>query len=104
MKPDRNSKKCVLFVAYEFPPEGESGVQRSAKFAKYLPDFGYRPLVLTGAVKNLERVVDKTLLKDVRDTKIFRCHGYEHWFVRLPDKVRFLRRVTKFWLRPDRNV
>lgn len=37
----------VLMIAHNFPPMGGGGVQRSAKFAKYLPAFGYRPLVTT---------------------------------------------------------
>ena len=35
----------VLMIAYAFPPVGGSGVQRSAKFAKYLPKFGWMPTV-----------------------------------------------------------
>ena len=37
----------VLFIAKSFPPQGGSPVQRTAKFVKYLPDFGVEPLVLT---------------------------------------------------------
>lgn len=37
----------VLMIAYAFPPTGGSGVQRSAKFAKYLPSFGWLPTVWT---------------------------------------------------------
>ncbi len=37
----------VLVIAYYFPPMGLSGVQRTMKFVKYLPDFGWRPIVLT---------------------------------------------------------
>lgn len=39
--------KRLLFVTYYFPPSGGSGVQRSLKFVKYLPEFGWRPTVLT---------------------------------------------------------
>lgn len=37
----------VLMIAYYFPPMGLSGVQRTAKFVKYLPEFGWKPIVLT---------------------------------------------------------
>ncbi|SHK45282.1 glycosyltransferase family 4 protein [Rhodothermus profundi] len=37
----------VLIIAYYFPPMGLSGVQRVAKFARYLPHHGWHPLVLT---------------------------------------------------------
>lgn len=39
----------LLFVAFEFPPLGGAGVQRSMKWATYLPHFGIRPIVLTVA-------------------------------------------------------
>jgi glycosyltransferase involved in cell wall biosynthesis len=37
----------VLVVAYYFPPMGLSGVQRTLKFVKYLPLYGWHPTVLT---------------------------------------------------------
>lgn len=37
----------VLLVAYDFPPVGGIGVQRVVKFARYLPQFGIEPVVLT---------------------------------------------------------
>ncbi len=43
-------EKTVLIIAYYFPPMGLSGVQRTLKFAKYLPLYGWNPLVLTSHV------------------------------------------------------
>lgn len=37
----------MLILAYYFPPLGGSGVQRTVKFAKYLPHSGWRSTVLT---------------------------------------------------------
>src|SRR5262249_7121798 len=37
----------VLFVSYCFPPDAQVGGLRSARFCKYLPEFGLRPIVLT---------------------------------------------------------
>lgn len=42
-----SSKLKVLVVAYYFPPMGLSGVQRVAKFCKYLHQFGWQPVVLS---------------------------------------------------------
>jgi hypothetical protein len=40
--------KRALLVAFQCPPfSGSSGVQRALKFIKYLPSFGWEPLVLT---------------------------------------------------------
>lgn len=46
------SEKKVLVIVYYFPPMGMGGVQRVAKFVKYLPGFGWQPVVLT--VKDVE--------------------------------------------------
>jgi glycosyltransferase involved in cell wall biosynthesis len=35
-------------MAYHFPPTGGSGVQRSSKFVRYLPEHGFDPIVVTG--------------------------------------------------------
>lgn len=37
----------VLMIAYYFPPLGGGGVQRTAKFARYLHEFGWRPVILS---------------------------------------------------------
>ncbi len=39
--------KKVLIITYYWPPSGGAGVQRWLKFAKYLPEFGIEPYVLT---------------------------------------------------------
>jgi glycosyltransferase involved in cell wall biosynthesis len=37
----------VLMICYGYPPIGGAGMIRPVKFAKYLPQFGWRPTVLT---------------------------------------------------------
>ena len=39
--------KRVLMVALDFPPCKSAGVQRTLKFAEYLKDFGWEPIILT---------------------------------------------------------
>jgi glycosyltransferase involved in cell wall biosynthesis len=39
--------KKVLLVAHHFPPDVAVGAVRPAKFAKFLPEFGWEPVVLT---------------------------------------------------------
>ncbi len=39
--------KRLLLVSYYFPPSGGSGVQRAVKLARYLPQYGWMPTVLT---------------------------------------------------------
>lgn len=54
----------VLMISAAFPPTGGPGVQRSVKFAKYLPVFGWKPMVW--AAEPLDGLpVDETLLHDL---------------------------------------
>lgn len=56
----------VLIITYHWPPAGGPGVQRVLKFAKYLPDFGWEPLILT--VENGEYpVLDDSLINEVSE-------------------------------------
>jgi len=58
------TQKKVLLISYLFPPVGGPGVQRALKFAKYLPEFGWDPVVL--AVKAINySVYDPSLLKEL---------------------------------------
>ncbi|MER2511531.1 MAG: glycosyltransferase [Nitrosomonas ureae] len=54
----------VLFIAYHFPPIGGSGVQRPAKFVKYLPQFGWQPYVIAADQDEVQGT-DTTLLADI---------------------------------------
>ena len=53
-------------IACAFPPTGGPGVQRSLKFAKYLPQFGWQPTVWT-AERLAGLPVDHSLLADLPD-------------------------------------
>lgn len=59
----------VLFIAYYFPPAGGSGVQRSSKFVRYLPEHDFRPVVVTGPGDDNGRWTppDPSLESDVAD-------------------------------------
>ncbi len=65
-KPSPLNKKMkkVLIITYYWPPSGSSAVQRVVKFAKYLPEFGYQPIVLT--VKQGEyNATDESFLDEI---------------------------------------
>jgi glycosyltransferase involved in cell wall biosynthesis len=49
-------------IAYHFPPlAGSSGIQRTLRFARHLPQFGWQPLVLSAHPRAYERVSDDQL-------------------------------------------
>ena len=56
--------KRVLIITYYWPPSGGSGVQRWLKMSKYLPRYGWQPVIYTA--ENAEYPVeDPSLEKDV---------------------------------------
>lgn len=71
------SLRTALFIAYNFPPAGGAGVQRSLKFIKYLPQFGWQPIVIT-TKPGAYPVRDESLLGDVpAGTPIYCVRGYD---------------------------
>jgi glycosyltransferase involved in cell wall biosynthesis len=70
-------RKKVLIISYYFPPVGGSGVQRVLKFVKYLPEFGWDPIVLT--VKDINYSIrDYSLLDDIDpEIKIVRTESVD---------------------------
>ena len=78
--------KRILIITYYWPPAGGAGVQRWLKFVKYLPEFGWEPVVYT--VENGEfPVLDFSLEKDVPEgtevirKKIFEPYGWYKKFI-----------------------
>lgn len=73
-RPDRERSECkrLLMISAAFPPCGGSGVQRTVKFAKYLPENGWLPTVWT--VDRMDDLPqDPTLLDDLgTDVSVFR--------------------------------
>ena len=56
--------KRVLIITYYWPPSGGSGVQRWVKFAKYLPQEGWQPVVYTPENPELT-TVDESLEAEI---------------------------------------
>ena len=70
-------KRKVLVIAYNFPPLGGGGVQRTLKFSRYLPLFGWEPIILTVS-KPDSLLWDYSLVKELpADLRIFRAPAFE---------------------------
>ncbi len=54
----------ILIISYYWPPSAGSGVQRWLKFTKYLPDFGFKPIIYTPLNPHFS-LQDLSLLEDV---------------------------------------
>ena len=73
----RGSGGRVLMIAHHFPPMGGSGSNRALAFARYLPEYGWRPVVVTpGQAWASPR--DAALLTEVPATlRVVRTRSFE---------------------------
>lgn len=71
----------VLMVTYAFPPAAGTEVRRTLKYTKYLPHYGWNPIILT--IQKDERyleIFDNSLFEELpKDLKIYRSNVIEHY-------------------------
>ncbi len=68
----------VLIVAYHFPPQsGSSGLLRSLKFCRYLPEFGWLPSVLTIHPRAYERTDPSQMAEIPSFVNVTRAFGLD---------------------------
>lgn len=111
---ESTNRRRLLVVAYYFPPMGLSGVQRVAKFVKYLPDYGWDPVVLTvepgGYYAYDETMADELAQADV---EVHRTNSWDptrlfggQQTVRMPSgwKHRVFSALTELFFIPDNKI
>lgn len=90
----------LLIVAFHFPPlAGSSGIQRTLRFARYLPEFGWEPVILTAHPRAYERVAADQLADIPEGIEVVRAPAW--------DTARHLSVAGRYpgWLaRPDRWI
>jgi glycosyltransferase involved in cell wall biosynthesis len=76
------AKPVVLMVAFHFPPlTGSSGLLRTLKFSRYLPDFGWQPVVVTAhprAYDSIDPCAEESSLNDVPVIHAFALDTKKH--------------------------
>jgi glycosyltransferase involved in cell wall biosynthesis len=100
--------KRLLIIAYNFPPMGGGGVQRTVKFVKYLPRFGWESVVLTASDPGYW-AVDTSLAADIPDgTHVERIHaGRRFPAVSILSRIvgpRFARSLGELLFFPDDKI
>lgn len=83
----------LLIITYHFPPDSAVGGLRSAKFARYLPQFGWQPYVLTVRDKYREQF-DAKRTEDVKGIKVFKT-GELPTFDQIYQRVKGAYRTSK---------
>jgi len=113
-------RKRVLLVSYHFPPVGGAGVQRPAKFARYLPEFGWDVSVLQAENPSVP-LLDPSLLDELpSETLIVKARTFEPSYAakqavakgeghtaanRAPSRLRgALKATATFALQPDAQI
>jgi len=102
--------KRVLIIAYYFPPMGGSGVQRPLGFAKYLPEYGWKPIVLAPEA-GIYHTFDSSLMGEIEDQEIdiirvqkgtfFQGFGKKKKISYGKFKGKLLRLFTSWFMLPD---
>lgn len=68
----------VLIIAFHFPPiQGSSGFLRTLKFARYLPEFGIAPTVLTVSPRVYGAVDERMLAQIPAGVEVKRCFALD---------------------------
>lgn len=92
-------KKVIIPVTY-FPPAGGISTFRITKFIKYLPDFDWKPVVLTvreECYKECNFLIDNSLLKDVsKELTIYKTGLGRNPFI----LKNLFKGLSTRWLRP----
>jgi glycosyltransferase involved in cell wall biosynthesis len=78
--------KRVLIITYYWPPSGGSGVQRWLKFAKYLPEAGWEPVIFTPENPDFD-LKDESLEKEIsKELEVMKFPIWEPY--QLLDRIR----------------
>jgi glycosyltransferase involved in cell wall biosynthesis len=70
--------KKILMIAFHYPPfQGGSGVHRSLKFSRYLPEHGWQPVVLSADPKAYSRVGKEQLAEIPEEVMVHRAFALD---------------------------
>lgn len=96
--------KRVLMVAYHFPPMNvSSGIQRTLRFAQYLPEYNWEPVVLTANPRVYSGVSPESLAEipaNLRVRRAFALDAAKHLSFRgaYPQLLALPDRWSSWWL------
>ena len=92
--------KNLLVITYYWPPSGGAGVQRILKFCKYLPLYGWNPIVLTSGEGDFPSI-DTSLINDAKDIHVEKATGFS--FLKLFKKITGIKQVPSHQLSSSKN-
>ncbi|MBX3640555.1 MAG: glycosyltransferase [Nitrosomonas sp.] len=88
--------KRILMIAYHYPPVlGSSGIQRTLKFAHYLPEFDWEPIILTVHPRAYPKIDNGHI--DDEQTRVYRAFAAD-----TAQHLSFMKRYPRLLALPDR--
>ena len=75
-------------MTYQFPPYGGKAVQRASKLAKYLPDFGWQPIVFTMPISESGIPIDQSLFDELPSCVEIVRPKFRNWWKLIPHDIR----------------
>src|SRR6266850_1303406 len=73
---DQNSK--LIMIAFHYPPfQGGSGVHRTLKFSRYLPELGWQPIIITAQPKAYPQIGEEQLKEIPRSVIVERAFALD---------------------------
>ncbi len=72
----------VLIITYYWPPSGGAGVQRWVKFAKYLPEYGWEPVILTVDPDYAAYpVTDNSMVSETESIRVYKTKARDYFAI-----------------------
>ncbi|SCY15465.1 Glycosyl transferase 4-like domain-containing protein [Nitrosospira sp. Nl5] len=70
--------KRVLMIAFHYPPmRGSSSIQRTLKFSQYLPEFNWKPIVLTAHPRAYSSVSNDQIAEISNQVSVYRAFALD---------------------------
>ena len=96
--------KKVLIVTFYFPPAATAAIHRILGFSKYLPDFGWEPIILTVKKKYYdEKILTYDTTDEVSDNLLIYKTGMIGWVRDLLKIIRYFLK-TKGFTKEKQNI
>lgn len=96
--------KTCLVISASFPPYGGIGAQRVTRFVKYMPSYGWRPIVVTTPPGSTREAQDPSLLTELPpDLPVYRPFYYDYRKITRGEVAKWLSPLQNRYLFPDRH-
>lgn len=96
-------KNCLI-ISPNFPPIGGVGVQRISKFVKYLPEYGWNPIIITIPIASGRKRIDDSMMSEFKHKpEIHRPYFFDYRKI-VPGEIAKFFNLEENFLFPDKYI